>query len=172
MSYLTQTQIDKFKALGKAATSLSAKYKEGTGPDPSSGTTFSGGVPMCTWGQVLGEAGFKPPKNYYTSSNAQAFADFIGDITIATKKAVEVQDENPFSDVSSKQYDISKIHSLATKIMQANDPAPSASVRKEKTWQMLKELGELIEEEFGSINEQEESTWQTAAEQQIQNLIG
>lgn len=169
---LTPTQIEKFRALGKASRDLAKLYSKGEGPDPVSGSTFKNGVPMCTWGQVLHKAGYQPIGTMANnSSNANAFADFIGELKLATASSTKgVAEEGIFED-TIKTYDLKKIHALGTKIMNANDPAPTAAERKARTHKMLDELADAIEEEFGQIDEYKIISFESAAEQHLQRLI-
>lgn len=169
---LTATQIDKFRALGKASRELAKQYAKGEGPDPVSGSTFKNGAPMCTWGQVLHKAGYRPIGHLANNiSNPIAFADFIGELKLAHETNTKgIAEEGLYGD-TVKTYDLKKIHELGSKIMQANDPAPTAAERKAKTHKMLDELADAIEKEFGETQEDKIVSFEVAAEQHLQNLI-
>lgn len=167
---LSEMQIDKFRGLGKAARTLSQEFKEGKGPDPTSGSTYRNGVPQCTWGQLLDKAGFKPTGNLTSGSNLGVFAQYIGESSVATAKKVGSVHSGLISD-KTVEYDISKIADYGTKIMQANDPARTAAARKAGTWKYLEELADEIEKVFGESSPTEYVTFETAAEQHLQNII-
>ena len=75
---LSEDQIGKFRAIGQAARTMSEQYKKGEGPNPGSGSTFKGGKPHCTWGQLLDQAGFKPGVGASTGDNFGSLDAFIG----------------------------------------------------------------------------------------------
>lgn len=175
-SNLTDDQVQKFRAIGNAAKTMSAQYKKGEGPDPFSGTTFKNGVPHCTWGQLLDQAGFKPQKGAHTGDNMGALDAFIrgasnfGGTTLLTgTKAVGEVDGL----MTSKKvtYDISKIKTIASQVAGLNDPCTTPEARKAATWKKLDELANEIDRVFGEAPEEEQMYFSTAAEQHLQNLI-
>jgi hypothetical protein len=167
---LSEFQVDKFRGLGKAARTLAQDFKDGKGPDPTSGSTYKGGVPQCTWGQLLDKAGFKPAANLSSGDNLGVFAQYIGEPKVKSAQKVGSVQVGLMSD-KVVEYDIKKIAEYGTKIMRANDPATSAAARKAATWKLLDELASEIESVFGEPSETEFVTFETAAEQHLQNLI-
>jgi len=173
MTTLNEDQINKFRAIGSAARRLGEQYAKGQGPNPQSGSTFSGGVPMCTWGQVLHEAGFKTQAS--GGSNLGFLNSFIlGGTTDHSAKqlsrTVEEVKNGLFVD-TKKTYDIEAIKKAAGDIMRANDPAPTVEARKAAVAPLLKKLADTIEKEFGEQKEEDSMYFATAAEQYLENLI-
>ncbi len=158
MGDLSNEQVKKFRALGSAARRMSKEYKKGDGPDPTSGQTYSGGAPQCTWGQLLDQAGFKPGNNYSTSNNTSALLQFVG-----------ISNTN-INSYKIGEYDIKKLVTLGGQVMHANDPCVTAADRKAATWKLLDEIADEIERVFGKEDE-EIFYYATAAEQTLQNLI-
>jgi hypothetical protein len=166
---LNQMQVDKFKALGKASRKLSEEYKNGEGPDPTSGSTFKGGVPQCTWGQLLYEAGFKPGSNYSTGDNSGAFADFIGYNRNLSQPKLTAHEEGLFEDKNT-DVNLEKILAIGRNIMNNNDPQTTAEGRKKATWKLLEQLADEIDNTFGEVSD-DFITFETAAEQYLDELV-
>lgn len=166
---LNQMQVDKFKALGRASRNLSSQYKDGKGPDPTSGSTFKGGVPQCTWGQLLYEAGFKPGANYTTGDNSGAFADFIGYDKCQDLQKLVAKEDGLFEDKNT-DVDLKKILAIGSKIMKSNDPQKTAESRKKATWKLLEQLADEIDNTFGEVAD-DFITFETAAEQYLDELV-
>lgn len=174
MSTLTDEQIGKFRALGTASRELAAQYKAGEGPNPTSGKTFTGGTPQCTWGQLLHKAGFKTTQS--GGSNLGFLDAFIRgaqndqNVTVLKGPAVEaVRDGMMVS--THKQYDVKKIKDIAGAVAGLNDPCHTAEARKQATWKKLEELADEIEKVFGEQPEEQSGFFATAAEQYLENLI-
>lgn len=172
MANLTEDQIDRFRAIGKASRALGEEYAKGNGPDPVSGSTFQGGKPMCTWGQVLYKAGMKPLANYSTGSNLGALSQFITDTTqcngLGNKVSTVVDGFMTSKEIS---YDLTKINKAAGDIQHANDPAPTAAARKANTHKLLIALADEIDTLFGERKAEQPLDFESAAEQYLQDLI-
>ena len=174
MTTLNEDQINKFRAIGSAAKRLGDQYSKGEGPNPASGSTYCNGVPMCTWGQLLHEAGLKTTGG--TSSNISALEGFIfgnglhGNGKFVHANAVEEVKDGLFVD-SKKTYNIEAIKKAANDIMNANDPAPTPEARKRATAPLLLKLADSIEKEFGEQSQEDSMYFATAAEQYLEQLI-
>lgn len=166
---LNETQVEKFRALGRAARSLAAEYKVGAGPDPVSGHTFQNGQAACTWGQLLHRAGFQAG-SMSSGDNLGCFAGYIGESKVKNINLASSVKTGMFSD-KVVEYDISKIKEFGTKIMQANDPAPTAAARKAATWKLLDQLADEVEKVFGEPEAEQTFSFESAAEQHLQNLL-